>query len=278
MTYQWTARSLRVMPMGDSITAGYGVPGGYRAPLRDRITGQGWRVDFVGSQYQPGDISADREHWGRPGWGIADTDEVIDGRRYVSLQANEGPMGARRPGLWDELESAISSRYFSRAGGVDNVLLLMVGTNDVVHQVVEQRNGARPAGDLRNDGSGEQQDRIGEATIDRLEAFLRRVDGFAERAGLRLKVVLGTILRFDQSWNAGRLKDPISTVMQEEAREVNRWIRESADDLALRHITVTPVRTRAAVGGSLIDGLHPDANGYRRMADTWWEGIKDALA
>lgn len=271
-------RTLRVMPMGDSITAGERVPGGYRAPLRDRITGRGWRVDFVGSQRQPGDLSADRDHWGRPGWGIADTDEVINGRRYVSLQANEGPGGARRPGLWDELGSAISSRYFSRSSGVDNLLLLMVGTNDVVHQVVEQRNGARPAGDRGNDGRGEQQNRIGDATIDRLRAFIQRIDRFAGRAGLDLKVVLGTIPRFDNSWNAGGLKDPISPVMQQEATEVNRWIRERSSGLALRNITVTPVDQRAAVGNSLIDGLHPDANGYRRMADTWWEGIQDALA
>jgi lysophospholipase L1-like esterase len=265
------------MPMGDSITAGDKVPGGYRAPLRDRITGQGWEVDFVGSQRQPGDSSADPEHWGRPGWGISDTDAVINGRRYVSLQANEGPDGARRPGLWNDLEAAISPRYFSSSGGVDNFLLLMVGTNDVVHQVVEHRDGARPAGDRGNNGSGEQQNRIGEATIDRLKAFLGRIDRLAGNAALPLKVVLGTIPRFDPSWNAGRLKDPISAVMQQEAAEVNQWIRERSGGLALRNITITPVDQLAAVGSSLIDGLHPDADGYRRMADTWWEGIQKAL-
>jgi lysophospholipase L1-like esterase len=186
------------MPMGDSITAGAQVPGGYRAPLSDRITSQGWIVDFVGSQRQPGDTSADPDHWGRSGWGITDTDAVLNGRRCVSLQANEGPRGARRPGLWDDLQAAISPRSFSNSGGVDN-LLLMVGTNDVVHQVVERRNGARPAGDRGNNGRGEQQNRIGEAT------------------------------------------------------EVNDWIRQRSS------------------------GLHPDAEGYRRMADTWWEGIQKAL-
>lgn len=266
------------MPMGDSITAGDQVPGGYRAPLRDRITGQGWSVDFVGSQRQPGDASADPDHWGRPGWGIANTDEVIDGRRYVSLQANEGPKGARRPGLWDDLETAISPRYFATSGRVDNVLLLMVGTNDVLHQVVERRSGARPAGDRGNNGRGEQQNRIGEATINRLKPFLSRIDRLAGQAALPLKVVLGTLPRFNQSWNAGRLKDPISAVMQQEATEVNDWIRQRAGGLPLRSITVTPVDTRAAVGDSLIDGLHPNATGYRRMADTWWEGIQDALA
>ena len=49
-------------------------------------------------------------------------------------------------------------------------------------------------------------------------------------------------------------------------------------NLTLRTITVTPVDQRAAVGNALIDGLHADANGNRRMADTWWGGIQDALA
>ena len=65
--------------------------------------------------------------------------------------------------------------------------------------------------------------------------------------------------------------------MQQEATEVNDWIRQRSSGLPLRAITITPVDQRAAVGSSLIDGLHPDADGYRRMADTWWEGIQKAL-
>jgi lysophospholipase L1-like esterase len=133
------------------------------------------------------------------------------------------------------------------------------------------------AGDRGNNGRGEQQNRIGEATIDRLKALLERIDRLAAQAALPLKVVLGTIPRFDQSWNAGRLKDPISPVMQQEATELNEWIRQRSGGLPLRTITITPVDQRAAVGSSLIDGLHPDADGYRRMADTWLEGIQKAL-
>src|SRR4051794_5327790 len=42
---------VRVMPLGDSITEGTQVPGGYRIGLWQRFTTNGNRVDFVGSQF-----------------------------------------------------------------------------------------------------------------------------------------------------------------------------------------------------------------------------------
>ncbi|HEX5200872.1 MAG TPA: GDSL family lipase, partial [Actinoplanes sp.] len=41
---------VRVMPLGDSITDGTQVPGGYRIGLWQRLAAGGYRVDFVGSQ------------------------------------------------------------------------------------------------------------------------------------------------------------------------------------------------------------------------------------
>jgi hypothetical protein len=164
--------SLKIMPMGDSITQGFKVPGGYRRPLYDILTGQGYGVDYLGRFRQKGDPTQDADHWGRPGLGITDTDEIIGGRSYVSLQANEGSGGAVRDGLYEDLFEAISPAYFSRDPLDTNLLLLMAGTNDVVHQVVEKRNGARAGGDRGNDGKGEQQDRIAESGFDRFNAFM----------------------------------------------------------------------------------------------------------
>ncbi len=39
---------VRVMPLGDSITDGFNVPGGYRIGLWQRLVGGGYTVDFVG--------------------------------------------------------------------------------------------------------------------------------------------------------------------------------------------------------------------------------------
>lgn len=57
------AEALRIMPLGDSITAGIGAPGGYRTPLF-HLLGD---CDFVGSlSDNPGDIP-DNDHEGRGG-------------------------------------------------------------------------------------------------------------------------------------------------------------------------------------------------------------------
>jgi lysophospholipase L1-like esterase len=270
--------SLKIMPMGDSITQGFKVPGGYRQPLYDILTGQGYAVDYLGRFRQKGDPTADDDHWGRPGLGIADTDEIIGGRSYVSLQANEGRKGAVRDGLYEDLFEAISPTYFSRDPNDTNLLLLMAGTNDVVHQVVEKRNGARAAGDRGNDGKGEQQDRIAESGFDRFDAFIERVNQRARAEDLRLEVVVGTIPDISRDWNRNGLRDAISDVMRKEVRQYNKRILDRYEDRSYSHIEVTAVDTFRAVGSSLADGLHPLAAGFTRMAETWAQGIEQALA
>jgi lysophospholipase L1-like esterase len=61
-------RRIRIMPLGDSITAGAGSAheDGYRADLYRMLTGAGWDVDFVGSQHSGG--GPDDDHEGHSGW------------------------------------------------------------------------------------------------------------------------------------------------------------------------------------------------------------------
>lgn len=264
--------------MGDSITHGFQVPGGYRLPLHDLLRSQGYAFDFVGRYGQAGDPGPDRDHWGRPGLGIAATDVILGGRSYVSLQANEGPEGAVRDGLYDDLNAAIAPPYFSTDPNDTNILLLLVGTNDVVHQVVEQRDGARPAGDRNNDGRGEQQDRIAEASFERLQAFIERVNQLSRSRNLLLDVVVGTVPDISDAWNSSGLKDPISEVMRQELRQYNRMILEGLGQNRYSNLQLEVVDTFAAVGTALADGLHPSAEGHRRMAQTWADGIEKVLA
>ena len=67
-----TADSVRIMPLGDSITQGYGLPS-YRHKLSELLLDQQCRFNFVGSENgpdpAPGDTSAfDRDHEGHSGW------------------------------------------------------------------------------------------------------------------------------------------------------------------------------------------------------------------
>ena len=66
---------LRVMPLGDSITQGTPIPGGYRAPLYELLTHAGFDVDFVGNQTDNGVASLpDSNHEGHPGYFISQID------------------------------------------------------------------------------------------------------------------------------------------------------------------------------------------------------------
>lgn len=89
----------RVMPLGDSITHGWNVEGGYRIALEDRLIAAGLDVDFVGSQSNGPSELADRQHEGYPGARIHRISERID-----PLLASQQP----------------------------EVVLLLIGTNDIL--------------------------------------------------------------------------------------------------------------------------------------------------
>ena len=88
-----------VMPLGDSLTDGYNIPGGYRPALLARFVADNLAVDFVGSLSNGPAAFTDREHEGHSGWRIDQISASV-----VSW------MNAYRP----------------------DVVLLMIGTNDMV--------------------------------------------------------------------------------------------------------------------------------------------------
>ena len=90
-----TNEGIRIMPLGDSITDGYDIPGGYRIELENLIPNS----NFVGSlQNGPGEL-VDKDHEGHIGWRI------------------------------DQLQSDIVSWLQSSN---PEMILLMIGTNDMI--------------------------------------------------------------------------------------------------------------------------------------------------
>ncbi|WFE30336.1 cellulose binding domain-containing protein [Solwaraspora sp. WMMD791] len=71
------AAPVRVMPLGDSITDGFNVPGGYRIDLWQKFQAGGHSVDFVGSQSNGPASLPDRNHQGHSGWRIDQIDANI---------------------------------------------------------------------------------------------------------------------------------------------------------------------------------------------------------
>src|SRR5689334_6330786 len=70
---------VRVMPLGDSITDGAQVPGGYRIGLWQRFVANSFRVDLVGTQFNGPSSLGDHDHEGHPGWRIDQIDANIVG-------------------------------------------------------------------------------------------------------------------------------------------------------------------------------------------------------
>jgi len=96
------AAPIKVMPLGDSITDGFTVPGGYRIQFYNRLVADGLTgaLDFVGSQSNGPASLLDREHEGHTGWHVADIAANIDG-----WMASANP----------------------------SIVMLMIGTNDILH-------------------------------------------------------------------------------------------------------------------------------------------------
>ncbi|MFN8633189.1 MAG: SGNH/GDSL hydrolase family protein [Chloroflexota bacterium] len=90
---------VRIMPLGDSLTDGFAVEGGYRIDLWTSLTSAGHSFDFVGSKYNGRPALGDKNHEGHSGWRIDHLAGAIDPW-----------LAAYRP----------------------QIVLLMIGTNDMI--------------------------------------------------------------------------------------------------------------------------------------------------
>ena len=96
--------SLKIMPLGDSITFGEPYPsyGGYRHALGALLANDGCRIDFVGSQQSGNRAIPDPDNEGHTGWTIAQIQKGIDANGWLETY---------RP----------------------DIILLHIGTNDIGH-------------------------------------------------------------------------------------------------------------------------------------------------
>jgi lysophospholipase L1-like esterase len=193
---------VRVMPLGDSITEGTQVPGGYRIGLWQRLAAAGYRTDFVGSQFNgPGNLG-DHDHEGHPGWRIDQIDANITGWLRTTTP---------------------------------RTVLLHIGTNDV----------------LQNSNVAGAPNRLS-TLIDHITTTAPAADVF-----------VASII-------------PISNAGQESAaRTFNAAIPGIVQSKVNAGKRVHFVDMHAALNtGDLIDGVHPTAGGYDKMAATWYNALR----
>lgn len=107
-----TTKTIRVMPLGDSITMGQYVEGGYRLPLQNELASKLPKLsfNFVGSLTVNSDGMVQPDHEGHSGWRLIDF--LGEGGTYS--YSGTGPIPI--------------TQYVLAA--MPDVILLMLGTND----------------------------------------------------------------------------------------------------------------------------------------------------
>jgi len=193
---------VRVMPLGDSITEGTQVPGGYRIGLWQRLAAGGYRVDFVGSQYNGPSSLGDHDHEGHPGWRIDQIDANITG-----WLRNTTP----------------------------RTVLLHIGTNDIL----QNSNVSGAPG--------------------RLSTLIDHITAAAPSA----EIFVATII-------------PLANAGQESAvRTFNSAVPGIVQSKANagKHVHLVDMHSVVSTA-ELIDGIHPTAGGYDKMAAAWYSALR----
>ncbi|MEU7530117.1 ricin-type beta-trefoil lectin domain protein [Saccharothrix sp. NPDC042600] len=192
----------RVMPLGDSITEGTQIPGGYRIGLWQRFGAGNYRVDFVGSQFNGPASLGDHDHQGHPGWRIDQIDANI-----VTWLRDTNP----------------------------RTVLLHIGTNDV----------------LQNHNLSGAPGRLS-ALVDKITATVPNADVF-----------VATIIPISNAGQNSAARAYNATIPGMVQSKVNAGKRVRLVDM---HSALTTA--------DLIDGVHPTATGYDKMAATWYSALR----
>jgi lysophospholipase L1-like esterase len=128
---------VRLMPLGDSITDGFNVPGGYCINLWQRLTGGGHTVDLVGSGFNGPAELGDHNHEGHSGWRI----DQIDGSIVNWLRATSPHTVLLHIGTNDMNQNFDIANAPARLSTlVDHILANAPGVELFVAQIVPARD------------------------------------------------------------------------------------------------------------------------------------------
>ncbi|MEU6741111.1 SGNH/GDSL hydrolase family protein, partial [Streptosporangium sandarakinum] len=193
---------VRVMPLGDSITEGTQVPGGYRIGLWQRLAAGRYTIDFVGSQYNGPAGLGDHDHEGHPGWRIDQIDAGVTG--------------------WLRTHTP-------------RTVLLHIGTNDIL------------------------QNHDVSSAPSRLSALIDHITAAAPNA----EVFVATIIPLSNSGQEAAARTFNAAIPGIVWSKVNSGRRVHLVDMHGRLTTA-----------DLIDGVHPTATGYDKMAAAWYQALQ----
>jgi lysophospholipase L1-like esterase len=199
---------VKIMPLGDSITAGVGSTawGGYRVDLWNDCAAAHWRVTFVGSQSNGPASLPDKQHEGHPGWRV---DQISD--NVVQWLDTYQPQ----------------------------IILLHIGSNDIIHHY---HASTAPA---------------------RLSYLLNQITTTLPHA----------IVIVAQITPLGNPQLDAEVVTYN--RAIPAIVRSM--DAQGKHIEYVDMYNAVPVS-DLVDGIHPNDQGYAQMAEVWFHALKPIMA
>jgi lysophospholipase L1-like esterase len=211
----------KILPLGDSITHGYASTddGGYRTPLFAAIVAARQNVTFTGSlrngPEQVSGASFPRSHEGHDGWGISTVTPYSNGNAGIA--------------------TVIPSPAFDSAnGGVPDIILLHIGTNDT---------GSSTAPEM----------------AERLDGLIAKLTAAAPDALLVVAQIVNP-----GSWSAA-LTDDFNALLPEIV---------DAHAAAGEHVVLVDMNVGFDPSTMMAsDDIHPNDAGYARMAERWYSVI-----
>lgn len=223
---------IRVMPLGDSITDGFWLTGGYRTTLCDMLEQSGYSdmVDMVGPNW--GGDCYDPQHAGYSGYSIDNIDQ------------SDSISGAR---------TGISSfaDWLMQENPAD-VIMLQIGTNDILSYY-----------DLDN-------------ICVRLENLVNQLLSYIDDDGI---IYVATIPCMDAS-NTLYISEYYFTVDSMDAivDKYNSEIKQMVSRLQAEGKNVALSDINSILSKSdLYDGVHPNADGYKKMGEYWYKMLTDYI-
>ena len=235
-------KSLRILPLGDSITRGSQF-GNYRRSLQALLARTGYAATFVGESTESSlsYSGADPEQTFNP---FQPVHEGYGGFRIEQI-AGDGPAtddgGVTYPGLTKML-----------AADRPDAVLLMLGTNDV-------NQGFDPGGPGYGGGTGFAADAAG-----RLDSLLSRLAAAAPKA----TVVLAAITPLGDSGKEPQVQAYNALVPQVAAAHRRQG----------QNVLFVDMSAALTTGDLISDGVHPNTVGYDKMARVWYKALTGQAA
>lgn len=202
-----TSTQLKVMPIGDSITAGKHrvepTPGAYRNQLWADFSADNLSLDFVGSQSNGSNSLGDRNHEGHPGWRINPINNLLA----------DGSLDTYQP----------------------DVVLLEIGTNDTRT-----------------------------SSLDKMEADLGNLIDTLTEHFPNTQILVSSITPIDASVHGNTRAD--------KAKNFNRLIPDIVKNQG-KKVDFVDVGGSLSVEDLVSDGIHPNAKGYDKLGDAWYNAL-----